>query len=69
MPNPDTAAQTDLKPSCTETVYKVKESDLPVHCPMEGTSLWNSHPRVYIPLDGTPEARCPYCGTLYKLVK
>lgn len=68
MPNPDTAAQSDIKQSCTESVYEVKASDLPVHCPMEGTSLWNSHPRVYIPLDNATEAKCPYCGALYKLV-
>ncbi len=70
MPNPNTAAQTDLTESCTETSFEISESVLPVHCPMPGTSLWNSHPRVYIPLgDGTTEAKCPYCGTLYKLVK
>lgn len=69
MPNPDTAAQNDIKPSCTESVYEVTEADLPVHCPMQGTSLWNSHPRVYIPLDQSTEAKCPYCGAVYKLVK
>ena len=69
MPNPDTAAQADIKPSCTETVYEVTEADLPVHCPMPGTSLWNSHPRVYIPLDQSTEAKCPYCGAVYKLKK
>jgi len=69
MPNPDTAAQNDIKNSCTETVYEVTADDLPVHCPMPGTSLWNSHPRVYIPLDQETEAKCPYCGALYKLIK
>lgn len=69
MPNPDTAAQNNLKESCAETTYKVTESDLPVHCPMPGTTLWDSHPRVYIPLDEKTESQCPYCGALYKLVK
>lgn len=69
MPNPDTAAQNGLKVSCAETTYEVTEADLPVHCPMEGTTLWDSHPRVYIPLDQQNESKCPYCGANYKLIK
>jgi len=69
MPNPDTAAQINLQQSCSEKVYEVTESDLPVHCPMPGTSLWDSHPRVFIPLDQKAEAACPYCGAVYKLKK
>jgi uncharacterized Zn-finger protein len=29
--------------------------------------LWNSHPRVYLPIEADGEARCPYCGALYVL--
>jgi uncharacterized Zn-finger protein len=47
---------------------QVKREDLPVHCPTESMGLWNSHPRVYIPLEETPEASCPYCGTQFVLV-
>jgi len=47
--------------------YEVTEADLPVHCPLPGMSLWNSHPRVYLPLEEAGEARCPYCGALYVL--
>ena len=38
------------------------------HCPPPsgGGSLWNAHPKVMIPLNHGGEARCPYCGTLYK---
>ena len=28
--------------------------------------LWNAHPKVMIPLNHGGEARCPYCGTLYR---
>jgi uncharacterized Zn-finger protein len=28
---------------------------------------WSSHPRVFLPIEKTGEALCPYCGTLYKL--
>ena len=35
--------------------------------PKAGMKLWNTHPRVYLPIEVTKEARCPYCGTLYRL--
>jgi uncharacterized Zn-finger protein len=57
-----------LKSPNTATHYELKESDLPVHCPMPGTSLWNSHPKVYLPVkENGGQARCPYCGALYIL--
>ena len=28
---------------------------------------WNSHPRVYLPIENKGDALCPYCGTLYRL--
>lgn len=49
--------------------YEVTDEDLPVHCPMPGASLWNSHPRVYIPVEATGEAHCAYCGALFRLAK
>ena len=42
--------------------YEVTHADLPLHCPMPGMSLWDSHPRVYIPIEETGKAVCPYCG-------
>ncbi len=47
--------------------YVVTEADLPLHCPMDGMSLWNSHPRVYIPIEQTGHAKCPYCGAEFEL--
>ncbi|TAM44914.1 MAG: zinc-finger domain-containing protein [Gammaproteobacteria bacterium] len=47
--------------------YEVTHKDLPLACPMPGMSLWNSHPRVYLPIEQTGEARCPYCGAVYVL--
>jgi uncharacterized Zn-finger protein len=29
--------------------------------------LWNAHPRVYLPIQKTGEALCPYCGTKFTL--
>ncbi len=45
----------------------VTGADLPLHCPLPSQALWNKHPRVYLPLEQVREARCPYCGTLYRL--
>lgn len=47
--------------------YRVGRADLPLHCPMPGTSLWNSHPRVFLPIEETGKSTCPYCGTVYEL--
>ena len=47
--------------------YEVTRDDLPLHCPMESMYLWNSHPRVYLPVEQTGEAKCPYCSAEYVL--
>lgn len=46
-------------------VYHVTQRDLPVSCPQEGSSLWCSHPRVFLPLENRREAICPYCSARY----
>lgn len=70
MPNPDTAATAGnsklMQPNAANQ-YQVTQEDLPLHCPMEGMSLWNSHPRVYLPIEDTGQAKCPYCGATYTL--
>jgi uncharacterized Zn-finger protein len=50
-----------------QKVYEVTAKDLPLHCPTPEMSLWNSHPRVYIPLAEKGKAVCPYCGAKYVL--
>lgn len=50
-----------------QNLYKVTRKILPLHCPMEGMSLWNSHPRVYLPIEDTGHAKCPYCGANFEL--
>jgi uncharacterized Zn-finger protein len=51
-----------------ESLYHVRRADLPLSCPMPGMHLWNSHPRVYLPIEETGTVKCPYCGATYKLV-
>ena len=47
--------------------YDVDTADLPLSCPMPQMSLWNSHPRVYLPIEATGWAKCPYCGAEFTL--
>ena len=47
--------------------YQARTRDLPLSCPMPGMYLWNSHPKVYLPIEETGEAKCPYCGAQYFL--
>jgi uncharacterized Zn-finger protein len=49
--------------------YDVTPADLPLACPMPGMQLWNSHPRVYLPVEKTGWAKCPYCSAEYTLKK
>lgn len=66
MASPNTKPVQEI-PANAQNRYEVTAADLPVHCPLPGMSLWNSHPRVYLPLAEAGEARCPYCGALYVL--
>ncbi len=50
-----------------ENQYEITKDDLPLHCPMDGMSVWNSHPRVFLQLDESGQAKCPYCGANYTL--
>jgi uncharacterized Zn-finger protein len=45
----------------------VTRADLPLSCPMPDMQLWNAHPRVFLPIDKTGEATCPYCSAHYIL--
>lgn len=67
MPNPDTANQTGLKQPNDKGRYEVTQDDLPLHCPMPGSSLWDSHPQVFIAMDENGSGQCPYCGAEYHL--
>ncbi|WP_438263677.1 zinc-finger domain-containing protein [Acidithiobacillus sulfurivorans] len=45
----------------------MEPQQLPLYCPQPEMSRWNGHPRVFLKIEETGEARCPYCGTLYVL--
>lgn len=48
-------------------VVEITAQDLPLHCPTPEQMLWNAHPRVFLPIEASGEALCPYCGTRYVL--
>lgn len=65
----ESGADKGLIPANTENRYEVTRDDLPLSCPMPGMSLWNSHPKVYLPIEKTGAAKCPYCGADYSLIE
>jgi uncharacterized Zn-finger protein len=68
MAEKNTQVKEPKTPNAQRSVL-IAPKDLPVHCPLPNSSLWNSHPRVYIPLQETASGRvlCPYCGTEFIL--
>ncbi len=66
MSRPD-PAQSSARPANTERQYQVSRADLPLSCPTAAMALWNSHPRVYLPIESSGSAKCPYCGALFTL--
>ncbi|MDR1076006.1 MAG: zinc-finger domain-containing protein [Xanthomonadaceae bacterium] len=61
---------TATQPANAEKRYTVHRVDLPLSCPMPRMTLWNSHPRVYLPIEAASDKQveCPYCGAIYVLV-
>lgn len=47
--------------------YMIKKSDLPLCCPTNKMDLWNTHPKVYLPIEKTGVEICPYCSTRFVL--
>ncbi len=59
--------ETPQLPPNAQNRYEVTAADLPLSCPMPAMSLWNSHPRVYLPIEATGFANCPYCSAEFVL--
>ena len=54
-------AVNDKPEACTKRRYEVTRADLPLSCPMKKMRVWDAHPRVYLPIEKTGQAVCPYC--------
>lgn len=68
VPRRDPAAIKAI-PANAENRYTVSAADLPLSCPMPDMALWNSHPKVYLPIEASGSAKCPYCGAQYFLAE
>jgi uncharacterized Zn-finger protein len=57
--------------AATQTFVEVTSKDMQgpgaVVCPNKNMPIWSNHPRVFLDVAATGEAKCPYCGTVYKL--
>ena len=56
-----------LTRSNTKHYYEITRQDLPLCCPLKKSSLWDSHPRVYLPITQVGRITCPHCDTDYFL--
>lgn len=65
--HPTDARNPELGTASEASEYEVSRQDLPLSCPMPEQKLWNSHPRVYLPVEESGSATCPYCGSVYRL--
>ena len=52
-----------------ELLAKELNSHGGVFCPspLADMKLWNSHPKVFLDVARTGQAKCPYCSTEYRL--
>lgn len=57
------------QPANAQKQYEVRRADLPLSCPLPSMALWDSHPRVYLPIESEGgESQCPYCSARFVLV-
>jgi len=63
-----------IKQANTQQCYDIKKQQLPLSCPAEDMRVYDSHPRVFLPLgkqvgdEVIREVTCPYCGARYQLI-
>jgi len=57
------------KTTNNQNIQHISHADLPLSCPNKGSETWNAHPKVYLDLDASGQAQCPYCGARYVLDK
>lgn len=55
------------EPANAQKEYYITKQDLPLSCPMPNMTLWNAHPKIYLPIEKAKKVNCPYCGATYIL--
>jgi uncharacterized Zn-finger protein len=53
--------------ACQEKTHTVTTKDLPLSCPMPGMRIHDAHPKVFLPIETTGQATCPYCSVTFIL--
>ena len=58
-----------MKNNSVELLAKDLNAQGGIYCPspLADMKIWDSHPKVYMDVAHSGEAKCPYCGTVYKL--
>ncbi len=56
------------QPCCSQRIYNITRAQLPLSCPMKEMTLWDAHPRIYLPIEKTGRAKCGYCGAQFILI-
>ena len=54
---------------CDQKTIQVTSADLPLACPQPDKTLWNAHPKVYLPIEEAGRVVCPYCSCEYILIR
>lgn len=62
------SSEFDAKQANTKKCYEITSKDLPLSCPMPDMRLWDAHPKVYLPIEKTGKAICPYCEAEFVLM-
>jgi uncharacterized Zn-finger protein len=62
-----TNAHSSAAAGAAANAVELDGKDLPAHCPNPAMPLWSSHPRVFLEFNHDGVAKCPYCGTAYRL--
>ena len=61
-------SQETTQTACSAAVIEVNVKQLPLSCPTNEMTLWNAHPKVYLPIEQSGQEICPYCGTKFILI-
>ena len=58
-----------MKNNTVELLAKDLNAQGGIYCPspLADMKIWDSHPKVYMDVAHSGKAKCPYCGTVYKL--
>ena len=59
--------KTSEQQACTTRRSEITTRDLPLSCPPRTDRVWDAHPRVYLPIEESGVAVCPYCETEFVL--